>query len=149
MPIQPVDPVTGLNINYTAETLGQLANADIITTWLAATQQYQSHIVGFPINDFSVGNSVGVFVHVVSTKTISLTGTIFPSTSPTISSGWNLIGYNNNATSSADTFGLTMTGADVVTSWNSATQTWLSHIMNFPLNNFSVSQGDALFIHKP
>jgi hypothetical protein len=156
LPIQPMDTLTGLPINYTAETFGKLAGADIVAEWNASTQQYNSHVVGLPINDFSLTNGLGFFVHVTTGVTLNFTGTPFPQVAPVLSTGWNLLGWNSSLSTNADAFGLSLVNSgtqvstvDVVDKFDGLTQQWNSHIINLPLNNFTINQGDGIFVHKP
>jgi len=68
---------------------------------------------------------------------------------PMTSSGWNLLGYSGANPVSADTFGLSFSGADIISRFDSTTQQWSSHIIHLPLNDFIINQGDGVFIHKP
>jgi len=149
LPIQPLSPTSSLPINYSAETFGQMAGADVITQWLATGQQYNSHIVGLPVGNFDITNGMGFFVHMAAPKNISITGTEISQTAPVLSTGWNLLGWTNNASTTADTFESSLSGSDVASSFNSSNQQWISHIVNLPINNFTINQGDGVFVHKP
>src|SRR3989339_29421 len=138
LPIQPVDPGNGQSVNYTAETFGKLAGADVVVGWLNASQQYSSHIVGLPINDFNLANGTGFFVHLKTAKKLALNGTVIQQTPPTVFAGWNLLGWNDAAPTTAETYGLSIPTADVVAKFDSQNQKWLSHIIKLPINNFTI-----------
>ena len=78
-----------------------------------------------------------------------MTGSLFQQTYPPVSAGWNLVGFNSATPISADLFGLSFAGADIVSKFDNTTQSWTSHILHFPLNNFDINRGDGVFIHKP
>ena len=103
LPLQETDSL-GQAVNRTAESLGQLIGADIVTRWSNASQSYGSHIVGLPINDFALSGSEGFFVHVPAPYTLTMTGSSFLQTTPAISAGWNLVGFNNPTSTVADAF---------------------------------------------
>ncbi|MFA6171275.1 MAG: hypothetical protein WC715_02340 [Patescibacteria group bacterium] len=147
LPIQPVDAQTGQPINYTADSFGVLAGADVVVSWNATTQQYASHVVGLPIGDFSLTNGMGFFVHVAAAKTLSIMGTPFPQITPALSAGWNAVGFNGAAATTAEAYGLSI-GANIITKFDSATQQYSSHIIGFPINNFTINPGDGVFAHK-
>jgi len=147
LPIQPVD-ASNLPINYTAETFGKLIGADVVTNWANISQTYNNHIIGLPLNNFNLTNSLGFFAHIATSSTVNLTGTAFSSVVPTVVTGWNLLGWNNPVTTNANSLGLSVAG-DVVSRFDSTLQQWVNHIVGLPLNNFNVIQGDGVFVHKP
>jgi len=149
LPLQAIDLATGLPISYTADSFGVLAGADVVAQWSGVTQKYSSHIVGLPVGDFSLTNGLGFFVHVTTARTLNFTGSSFTPLTPILNIGWNLVGFNNSASTTAAAFGAGFTGVDVVAKYNSATQTWTSHIMSLPVNNFNLNQGDGIFVHLP
>ena len=150
LPVQPVSTTTGQSITYTAESFGQLANADVVTGWDSASQSYISHIVGFPIGDFPLTVGTGFFVHKTAGGNISLSGSTTTPVTSTIVAGWNLLGHSDPISTTAEAFGLAiMAGVDVVSKFDSLSQQWLSHIVSFPINNFAVNSGEGVFVHKP
>lgn len=148
LPVQPTNQA-GQPISYTAETFGQLVGADMVTQWSGATQQYVSHIVGFPMNNFTLTSGVGFFVHVNLGAVVPLTGAPFPPVTPMTSPGWNLLGWTGTASTTANALGVSIAGSDMVSRFDSVTQQWVSHVVNFLLNDFTIKQGDGVFIHKP
>jgi hypothetical protein len=68
---------------------------------------------------------------------------------PVVATGWNLLGWNQALPTTAETFGQSITGTDVISKFDNVTQQWVTHIMNFPLNDFTITSGDGFFIHKP
>jgi hypothetical protein len=149
LPVQPVDAVTGLPISETAETFAVLAGADIVSQWSGATQSFLSHTLGSPFNAFSVTNGMGLFVHSLTSKVITVTGTAIPQTTPATVVGWNAIGWSGVTATTAGSYMSTIVGADIVSQWNNTTQSFLSHTLGSPFNNFVVNQGDGMFVHQP
>ena len=148
LPIQEVSS-SGQLINHTAESFGNRIGADIVTGWDSINQRYISHVVWLPINNFDLVNGQWFFAHTLSGSTINISWIPFSPITPIISSGWNLLGYSGTNPVSADIFGLSFPGADIVSKFDSATQQWTSHIMHLPLNDFIINQGDGVFVHKP
>jgi len=73
IPIQPTD-INGQVFSYTAETFGQFAGADLVSEWNSQTQQFNSHVVGFPLNDFVINQNKGFWAHVNSPQTLTING---------------------------------------------------------------------------
>ncbi|MFH1580282.1 MAG: PKD domain-containing protein, partial [Thermoplasmatota archaeon] len=70
-----------LGAGYKASTLG-LNPGDTVSEWNPATKTYKSHIVGVPVNDFTIAPSTGYWINVPSgTRTLDLYGSI-PGTTP-------------------------------------------------------------------
>jgi hypothetical protein len=61
--------------------------------------------------------------------------------------GWNLLGWIHETTITAEQFGATILGCDAVAKWNPGTQDYTIHLQTTPLNDFTIHQGDTLFIH--
>jgi hypothetical protein len=74
IPIKPTNPVTGEPFTYTAESFGQLVNADAVSEWNSATQQYNTHVVGFPLNDFEISENKGFWAYVENPSSINVNG---------------------------------------------------------------------------
>lgn len=148
LPVQPIDPLTNQPINHTADSFGKLVGADVIAGWDNATQNYRSHIVNLPINDFALTNGTGFFVHLNTPTNVTITGILQNQTAQNILPGWNLLGWNGGLSTTAQDLGTSLVGADVVVKYDSTTQQWQSHIINLPINNFIINQGDGIFVHK-
>lgn len=148
LPLQVVSTSTGQPVTFTAESFGSLIGADTVTQWLTASQHYAGHIVGQPVGNFTISEGLGFFVHLTAARTVSLSGTAYASSSPALLAGWNPLGYNVSAPGTAEAFGLTLVGADVLARFDSATQQWQSHIMGLPVNNFTLNRGDGVFAHR-
>lgn len=146
--VNPVSATSGQPITFTSESLGNLMGADIVAGWATATQQYSSHIVGLPVNNFPIASDSGYFVHVNATSTTNITGTPLPATTPAVSTGWSLSNWTSALSTTAHALGLSV-GADLIAKFDSLTQKFISHIVSLPVNNFAINQGEGIFIHKP
>lgn len=148
LPLQPVSATSGLPINHTAESFGQLIGADLVAKWSTSSQQYSNHIVGVPVNNFTLTDGLAFFAHVLSTSSASIIGMSIPPVTPVATLGWNLVGWTNALSTTAHSLGQSL-GADLVARFNNLTQQFVNHIVSVPVNNFTISQGDGVFVHKP
>lgn len=149
-----VIPSVTYTLNASAGANGTISPLGATTVNSGASQTYTiTPNTGYSIADVLVdGISVGAvstytFTNVIATHTISATFIVAPVVLNNLVVGWNLIGWTNLPTT-ADAFGLANTGVNLVVKWDAATQLWVSHIVNFPLNNFTINPGDGIFVHK-
>jgi len=147
LPATPLD-AQGTPMTLTAENFGQTVGATVVVKWDSLTQKYSSHIVGFPLNNFNLTIGDGFFVNVPAASPFVFQGSPAQATYNPIT-GWNLLGWVSAISTTAETFGASLAGTDVVTKWDSAIQQYSSHIIGFPLNDFIINQGDGIFIHRP
>jgi len=149
-----------LGAGYKASTLG-LNTGDTVADWNSATKSYRSHIVGVPVNDFTIAPSTGYWINVPSgTRTLNLYGSI-PGTTPltrsiTIPSGggWAIIGFESlSTTRHARDIATTMwsvtgpTGITTIATYNPVTKAYTSWLSVIPtVNNFLLLPGNAYWI---
>jgi len=132
----------------TAETLGNLIGvSDAIATWDPASQEYMIHPVGIPGQDFPIKPGHGYLIHVYEDTQFSVTGTISDNLTIPITMGWNLVGWIHDTDITAEEFGATIPGCDVVAKWNPSSQDYTIHPQTTPIQDFIIHPGDALFIH--
>jgi len=132
----------------TAETLGNIIGvSDAIAKWSPVSQEYMIHPVGLSGQNFPIEPGHGYLIHVYEDTQFSITGAIIDNLTIPIKMGWNLVGWIHDTDITAEQFGATITGCDVVTKWNPQTQDYTIHPQTTPLDNFPIRQGDALFIH--
>lgn len=146
LPSQPVDN-TGATTTINAESFGQAVDATLVTKWDKASQQYISHVVGIPLNNFDLIPGEGFFVNVPTVATFAYSSSpIQPNYPPSL--GWNLFGWTGITPITAETFGSSLAGtADIVVIFNPQAQQYQSHVMGIPLNNFEISAGRGMFVH--
>jgi len=60
--------------------------------------------------------------------------------------GWNMIGWCGDSTT-AESLGQNISGCSVVTMFDGATQTFVSHVVGVPHDNFMITQHMGLFIY--
>ena len=133
---------------FTAELLGvSITLCDAIAEWNASLQDYITHPVGSPIQDFDIEDGVSYFVHVTNNSEFTVVGAPIDNISVEIMPGWNLLGWVRTPTVSAEQFGNEIPGSDIVMRWSTTLQEYVPHLMGTPLNNFGVTHGMGLFVH--
>lgn len=139
----------------TAHDLGTaVGSCTQVSKWNAATQSYLSHRMQFPtLNNFTLNVGEAYFVTVTAAHAFTLTGIPPASHTETLittaTTSTNAIGVPNSKSSItlAHDLGLAVGNCSQVSKWNAATQSYLSHRMQFPtLNNFSIAWGEGYFI---
>jgi len=145
----------GFAINSSAGANGAITPLGNTIVAPGANQGYTiTPNAGYNVADVLVdGVSVGavsnyMFTNVSAAHSISASFVQAPVAVPNLVAGWNLVGWTGNSSATADSIGLANAGVDVISKWDAASQLWVSHIVNFPLNNFVVNPGDGIFIHK-
>lgn len=139
----------------TAHDLGTaVGNCTQVSKWNAATQSYLSHRMQFPtLNNFALNVGEAYFVTVTDAHQFTLSGTLPTSHSQplitTATTSTNAIGVPQSKSSitTAHDLGSDIGNCSQVSKWNAATQSYLSHRMQFAtLNNFPVAWGEGYFI---
>ena len=143
-----------VNHTYRASTLG-LSPGDQMVQFDAATQTYKTFVAGLPLNDFSILPSWGYWIFASSAKTLTLTGMVATAqqirsiTVPT-GGGWALVGlcFDNTTVRAPDLAGM-WSGSSLTTvvTWNTATQTYTTHIIGLPMYNFLLVPGKGYWIY--
>ena|GEM_PF-4899798 len=144
---------TSYSINATAGANGTITSAGSSVIAPNANKTYtitpntNYSVVDVLIDGVSVGAvTTYTFTNVTANHTISATFGVPAYTS--LVSGWNLKGWIDSTPTTAQAFGSSLVGVNVISKFDSTTQSWVSHIIGFPLNNFTINQGDGIFIHK-
>ena len=148
--------VPPIGFGYKASTLG-LNSGDTVAQWNSATQIYQSHIVGVPVNDFVIAPSTGYWINVPSgTRSLTLYGEIpdemqYRNITVPAGGGWAIIGFNSlNETWHAKdiaTMWSVAGGIKTVSSWDPVARAYTSWLSIIPsVNNFALVPGQAYWI---
>jgi len=139
----------------TAHQLGTaVGNCTQVSKWNAATQSYLSHRMQFAtINDFTLNVGEAYFVTVTAAHQFTLSGQApaahTQSLLTTATTSTNAIGIPNSksAITKAHALGLDIGNCSQVSKWNAATQSYLSHRMQFAtINDFDVAWGEGYFV---
>jgi len=133
---------------WTAETLGQnISDCTTVIMYNSSSQTFLTHVVGTPHDDFPILDGVGYFIYVTMDSVFVVRDVPIASINVTINWDWNLIGWCNETTTTAESLGQEINGTTVVIMFNSTTQTFLSHVVNIPHDNFNIERGMGLFIY--
>jgi len=134
--------------SLSAETLGQnISGCTVVVMFNSSSQSFLSHVVGVPHDDFPIIDGVGYFVYVANNSIFEMSGRSIPGVNVTILEDWNTIGWFNVNSTTAESLGQSIIGATVVIMFNASTQTFLTHVVGTPHDNFTIEKGMGLFIY--
>jgi PKD repeat protein len=132
---------------WTADTLGEnLTGCTVITKFNADTQDFSTHIVGIPWDDFPIEDGVGYFAYASTDSIFTMTGSPITTVMVDIYPNWNIIGWFNQNHTSAESLGENITDCTLVILFTSQTQTFTTHVVGTPWNNYAIKRGMAIFI---
>ncbi len=132
----------------TAETLGSnITGCSVVLMFNATSQTFLTHVVGTPWDNFPILDGVGYFIYVTSDSIYTLWDVPITSVTVPISPGWNILGWYHDYTTTAESLGDNIPGSSVVLMFDGQTQTFLTHVVNTPWDNFAIERGMGLFIY--
>jgi parallel beta-helix repeat protein len=135
------------NNTWTAETLGQnISGCTVICMFNASSQSYSTHVIGIPYNDFVIEDGAGYFVYVSYDSILTLRDVPISSVNVSIDENWNIIGWYHNDATTAASLGENITNCTVVCQFNASSQSWITHVVGIPYNDFLIERCIALFI---
>jgi hypothetical protein len=133
--------------NFTAEPFSQnITNSTVIIKLKPNIQTFIAHIKGIPHDDFLIEDGIGYFVHVINDSIFSGQGSVISSVNVHLYEGWNLIGWFNQTSTNAENLGENITGCTVVIMFNASTQTFKTHVVGTPHDNFIITSGMGILI---
>ena len=133
---------------WTAETMGEnISGCTVVSMFDASTQTFLTHVVGVPHDNFPIVDGVGYFVYVDSESIFSLQDVPISSVTVPIYEDWNVIGWYHDYFTTAESLGENISGTTVVTMFDPVTQTFITHVVGVPHDNFAIEQGMGLFIY--
>ncbi|GEM_PF-3404321 len=137
-----------VDTSWTAESLGQnIEECTTVALYNASTQSFLTHVVGVPHDDFPIMDGKGYFVYVNNDNTFTAKGLPIMGANVSIQEDWNVIGWFNSNSTTAESLGQNISGTSVVTMFNSSSQAFLTHVVGVPSDNFTIEQGMGLFIY--
>ena len=133
---------------HTAESLGQsIPGCSVVVRFDAANQTFSTHVVGIPWDNFQIENGDGYQVYVTGDTQFTVNGYPIENISIPICTGWNMIGWFQDYDISAESLGENIDGCTVICKFNAETQTYTTHVVGIPYNNFQITAGMAFFIY--
>jgi len=134
--------------NWTAETLGQnITGCSVISMFNSSTQTFVTHVVGVPHDDFFIMDGIGYFVYLDTGTYCGGMDSVLPPVNVSIYSDWNIVGWYHGYNTTAELLGQAINGTTVVIMFNSTSQTFLTHVVGTPHDNFTIERGMGLFIY--
>ncbi len=133
---------------WTAESLGDnITGCSVVIMFNASTQTFVTHVVGIPHDDFPIEDGVGYFVFCTCDSIFSMPDFSISSVTVHIFGDWNILGWYQDYSTTAESLGQNISGTSVVIMFNSITQTFLTHVVDTPHDNFNIERGMGLFIY--
>ena len=133
---------------WTAETLGEnISGCTVVSMFDASTQTFLTHVAGVPHDDFPIVDGVGYFVYCAQDNIMSILDASIASVTVPIYADWNVVGWYHDYSTTAESLGENISGTSVVTMFDPVTQTFLTHVVHVPHDNFIIERGMAVFIY--
>jgi len=133
--------------NWTAETFGKnISGCTVVSRFNSSTQTFLTHVVGTQWDNFGIEDGVGYFVYCTHDTTFSAMDFSIPSVTVPIYEDWNIIGWYHDYPTTAESLGDNISGTSVVVMFDAENQTFLTHVVNVPHDNFITTRGMGLFI---
>ena len=134
--------------SWTAETFGQnITGCTVVTMFNAQTQQFLTHVIGIPYNDFPIEDGVAYFIYTTTDSIFVSTGSAIETINVDLYPGWNMIGWYHDYDTTAESLGASIDGCTVVCMFDASTQTFTTHVVGIPYNNYQITAGMGFFIY--
>ena len=108
---------------------------------------FVSHVVGSPHDNFPILDGVGYFIYLNHDSYLNMTSLPITAATVPIYVSWNMIGWYHNYNTTAESLGQNITDCSVVTMLYGNNQTFVTHVVGTPHDNFPITQGMGLFIY--
>ena len=113
----------------------------------ASSQSFATHIVGTPWDDFPVTGGNGYYLYMENATSVTYQGFPLQDIPVHIYPQWNMIGWYHGYSTTAEALGSTISGCTMVIMFDAETQTFTTHIVGTPWDNFAIEEGDGFFIY--
>jgi hypothetical protein len=133
--------------SWTAETLGQnISNCTVVCRFNASSQSYITHVMGIPYNVFPILDGTGYFVYCTHDSICSWPDSSITSVNVSIYEDWNIVGWYHDSATTAASLGENISNCTVVCKFNADSQSYITHVVGIPYNEFTITRGMGLFI---
>ena len=133
---------------WTAETLGQnISGCTVVTMLYGNNDTFVSHVVGSPHDNFLILDGMGYFIYLNHDSYLNVTGLPITAVTVPIYASWNMIGWYHDYDTTAESLGVAIDGCTVVTMLYGNNETFVSHVVGTPHDDFPITQGMGLFIY--
>ncbi len=134
--------------SWTAETAGEnISGCSTVCRFNASSQTYVTHVMGIPYNDFPIVDGTGYFVYCTVDSIFSMPDLSITSVNVSIFEKWNIVGWYHEYATTAGSLGENISNSTVVCKFNAKTQSFTTHVVGIPYNNFTIERGMGLFIY--
>jgi hypothetical protein len=113
----------------------------------ASTQNFITHVVGTPYDNFPLKDGVGYFIYVINNTNVAITSIPVTMAIVPLYPSWNLIGWYGTESTTAESLGNSIIGCTLVLFFDEGTQTFQTHVVGTPHNNFLINKGVGIFIY--
>ena len=133
---------------WTAETLGRnISGCSVVVMFNSSTQTFLTHVVGTPHDDFPIMDGMGYFVYCIQDSILSIPDVSITSITAHIYEEWNIVGWYHEYSTTAESLGENISGTSAVSMFDPVTQTFITHVVGVPHDNFTIERGMGLFIY--
>ena len=147
----PLQPLTNSwqPISYNADIMLQISSWDKLLGWLNPSQQWVPHLIAHPtFNNFQISPGQWFVIHVPAPVDLAFTWSNVSWTNQIMLTGWNSIWYTNPISTTANVYWNTFVWADKLLKFDNVAQQWVVHQLASPgTNDFTINQGDSVFVH--
>ncbi len=135
-----------------AEAVGQsIPHCGAAATWDEPSHTWVQHDVGFPWGNFGCAVTMPLFAYTTDNGVWTLTGSVIDSAAYMFDllAGWNFITVplNRNDLQNVELLGQDIPNCTVVSQWEAWVQGWVSHIVGWPWNPWSVHVGHPYMVY--
>ena len=135
------------NNMWASDIAENLTGCISISGWDPVLQTYDTYIVGGPPSfDFEIQDGRGYFIDMTISDDIFIIGPMISSVSVDLKTGWNLIGWYHETSTSASSIAENITGCTSISCWDPALQTYNTYIVGGPPSfDFEVTCSMGMF----
>jgi len=133
---------------YASHLAYNISSSNSISRWDPALQTYDTYIVGGPPSfDFEIQDGYGYFIDVDESSILTMIGLDITDVEVSLKTGWNLIGWYKESSTTASSIAENITGCTSISCWDPALQTYDTYIVGGPPSfDFEVTCGMGMFV---
>jgi len=136
------------NNMWASDIAENLTGCVSISCWDPVLQTYDTYIVGGPPSfDFEIQDGRGYFIDMTNSDILTVSGAQITYIDISLKTGWNLIGWYHETSTSASSIAENITGCTSISCWDPALQTYNTYIVGGPPSfDFEVTCGIGMFV---
>jgi len=117
-----------------------------VVDWVESSQSYWFYLPGYPSFDFELQNGEGYFVEMSGSDTLTITGPPIDNVDVSLYTGWNMIGWYNQTSTTASSIAENITNCISVVDWVESSQSYWFYLPGYPAFDYTVPQCMGLFV---